>query len=514
MKRVSLLFLALSLVLALLAPAGLQARQATIRILYVNDFHGFAEPHRPAGATELLGGIAYLAGYVDRLRPEKPTLLLAAGDMLQGHNWANLTRGKGVVELMNAMKFDAMVVGNHEFDFGEEVLKRRLAEARFPVLAANVEGFPALKPYVVKTVGRVRVAVIGVVTPDTPITTNPRNVAGLKFLSPEDTVRRYLKELRGEAEIFVVLSHQGLPGDRALAEKVPGIDVIVGGHSHTRIDSPVTVGSTIIVQAWDHAKALGVLDLLIKDGKVVWFNGYLQEVKPAPGLADRRVGRIVARYGREVDAALGGVVGETLVDLDRDHVCQRETNLGDLVADVLREAAGADLALINGGSIRAGIPRGKVRLKDLYDALPFDNYPVAVRLSGSEVREALEHGVSALEENSGRFPQVSGLTFTYSPAAAPGARVRDVTVRGRPLNPDGQYVVATNDFVAAGGDGYTVFAQALEPPGEGAGPEAFLHGPRLAYSDPGRWLRDLVADYFKAHKKVTPPPAGRIKEVD
>jgi len=512
MKRGVLLPLILSLVF--LSPAPGQARQESLRFLHVNDFHGFAEPHRPAGASEPLGGIAYLAGIAERLRPEKPTLLLAAGDMLQGHNWANLTRGKGVVELMNAMKFDAMVVGNHEFDFGQEVLKKRLAEARFPVLGANVVGLPALRPYVVKTVGGLRVAVIGVVTPDTPVTTHPHNVAGLKFLPPEDTVRRFLKELREEADLFVVLSHQGLPADRLLAEKVPGIDVIVGGHSHTKIDTPVVVGNTIIVQAWEHAKALGVLDLIVQDGKVVWFNGYLKEIKPAFWTADRQVSKIVARYVREADARLRQVVGETLVDLDGDHVRQRETNLGDLVADVLKEAAGADLALINGGSIRAGISRGKVRLKELYDALPFDNYVVALRLTGQEVRQALEHGVSGLEENAGRFPQVSGLTFTYSRSAEAGDRVREVTIRGRPLDPQGHYLVATNDFLAAGGDGYSILAEALENPGESAGPEARLQGPRLAYSDPSRWLRDLVADYFKAHKKVAPPAGGRIKEVD
>jgi 2',3'-cyclic-nucleotide 2'-phosphodiesterase (5'-nucleotidase family) len=513
MKR--FLFPAFILALVLLAPVPSPARQESIRILYVNDFHGFAQPHRPGGAPAPLGGIAYLDAQADRLRREKPSLLLAAGDMLQGHNWANLTRGKGVVELMNAMKFDAMVVGNHEFDFGQEVLRKRLAEARFPFLGANVDGFPGLKPYLLKTVGGVRVAVIGVVTPETAVATHPRNVAGLTFRSTEDTVRQCLKDLRDQADIFVVLSHQGLPADRALAQKVPGIDVIVGGHTHTKIDMPVVVGGTIIVQAWEHAKALGVLDLLFKDGKVVWFNGFLQEISPAAGAPDLQVEKIVAHYARQVDQSLSQAVGKTQVDLDGEQVRRRETNLGDLVADVLKRATGADCALINGGSIRASIPKGTVRLKELYNALPYDNYAVAVRLSGREVREALEHGVSALEENSGRFPQVSGLTFTYSPAAPPGARVREVTVRGQPLNPEGQYVVATNDFIAAGGDGYTVFAEALDPPAEGAGPEDLLKGPRLVFSDPSRWLRDLVADYFRAHKKVSPRVTGRIKlEVD
>ena len=179
MKNLRLTFLCLLLLLFLALPAG--ARAVTLRLLYVNDFHGFAEPYRPLGSTELLGGAAYLAGAVDRLRAGQPTLLLAAGDMIQGNNWANLFKGKSSIELMNAMKFDAMVVGNHEFDYGQKVLQERLGEARFPVLGANVQGLPGSNPYVIKDLQGVRVAIIGVVTADTPTTTHPRNVAGLKF---------------------------------------------------------------------------------------------------------------------------------------------------------------------------------------------------------------------------------------------------------------------------------------------------------------------------------------------
>jgi 5'-nucleotidase/UDP-sugar diphosphatase len=146
------------------------ASAADLRILHVNDFHGFAQPHQAPGSRELLGGVAYLAGAVDRLRREKPSLLLAAGDMLQGSNWANLFQGRSCLELMNAMRFDAMVVGNHEFDFGLKVLKQRISQAAFPVLGANVLGFPPLKPYVIKPVGGVKVGLIGVVTDTTPRT--------------------------------------------------------------------------------------------------------------------------------------------------------------------------------------------------------------------------------------------------------------------------------------------------------------------------------------------------------
>ncbi|MCX5908521.1 MAG: metallophosphoesterase, partial [Deltaproteobacteria bacterium] len=186
----------------------------------MNDFHGFAEPYKPFGSQELLGGVAYLAARVNALRQEKPTLLLAAGDMIQGNNWANLSQGESVIGLMNAMQFDAMVVGNHEFDFGQEVLKRRIAEAKFPVLGANVEGVESLKPYIIKELQGIRIALIGVVTEETPVSTHPRNVSGLRFLSPAEVTGKYIQELKPRADIILVLSHIGHGADRLLAEKV------------------------------------------------------------------------------------------------------------------------------------------------------------------------------------------------------------------------------------------------------------------------------------------------------
>ena len=387
-----------------------------LRILHINDFHGFVESHKPIGSDERVGGIAYLAARANQLRKEKLSLLLSAGDMIQGSNWANLFQGESVIELMNEMRFDAMVVGNHEFDFGQDVLKKRIPEAKFPVLGANVEGLEGLKPYILEKVKGVKVAIIGVVTEDVPATTYPRNVVGLKFFSPIEMVEKYIKELRKKAEMVIVLSHIGYPMDRILAEKVEGIDVIVGGHSHAKVSQPVRVGNTIIVQAWEHGKALGVLDLTLKDGKIISFKGYLEEITPKMGKEDPRVLAIVKKYNQKIDVVLNEKVGETEVDLDgeRRHVRSRETNFGDLIADIMREVSGAAVAIINGGGIRASIRKGEIRVKDIYTALPFDNYIVAIRLTGKQIREALEHGVSTVEEEEGRFPQVSGLTFTYS----------------------------------------------------------------------------------------------------
>ena len=512
MKRFRLALLSL-LLLLILAPWG-YAAQVDLKIFYVNDFHGFAEPYKANAGAAPLGGIAYLAGAVDRARGKQPCLLLAGGDMIQGNPWANLVRGKSSIDVMNAMRFDAMVVGNHEFDFGPKVLKQRIAQARFPVLGANVKGFAALKPYVIKNLQGVRIAIIGVVTPETAVTTHPRNVAGLTFSTPESAVKKYLPELKRRADIIIVLSHCGLQADRELAARVPGIDVIVGGHSHTKMLQPELVGQTIIVQAWEHAKALGILNLKIKDGKVIGFDGGLQEISPATGAPNCQVQDLVTRYERQADSLLQRDIGETQVDLDGEHVRTGETNLGDFIADVMRQAAGAEVALINGGTIRTSIPQGKITVKDIYAMLPFDNYLVGISLTGAQVKAALEHGVAKLEEPAGSFPQVSGLAFTYSRSAPAGERVKDIMVEGRPLDPQREYVVATNDFLVAGGDGYTVFGEALKSAGDYTNLGGTLTSSKLAYNDPGTWLRDLLIAAIQARKTIAPKIDGRIKAVD
>jgi 2',3'-cyclic-nucleotide 2'-phosphodiesterase (5'-nucleotidase family) len=459
------------------------------------------------------GGAAYLAAKAEALRNERPTLLVSAGDMIQGNNWANLFQGESVIEFMNAMKFDAMALGNHEFDFGQQVLRKRIAEARFPVLGANVEGLGMLKPFVIREVGGVKVALIGVVTEDTPVTTHPGNVAGLKFEPPAQTVRKYVAELRPHADIIVVLSHIGYSADRLLAEQVEGIDVIIGGHSHTRLEQPVTVGRTVIVQAWEHGKALGLLDLTVKEGKIAAASGHLEEIMPVPGTADRQILAIVEKYRQKVDAVLDEKVGETLVDLDGESVRRKETNLGDLITDVMRQVSGAEVAIINGGDIRTSIRKGEILLKNIYAVLPFNDYVVAIRLTGRQIREALEHGVGAIEEGSGRFPQVSGLSFTYSRSATNGSRVKDILIGGAPLIPEKEYTVATNDFLAAGGDGYRVFGDAIRSSADFSDIGGTLKGEKLFYSDPGKWLKDVVAGHIREKRTIAPAAGGRISEI-
>jgi 2',3'-cyclic-nucleotide 2'-phosphodiesterase (5'-nucleotidase family) len=510
-KRVKpiLIFCFVLLIAATLASC---TTQREVRILHINDFHGFADGYKPYGSDEIQGGLAELAARADELRAEKPTLFLAAGDMVQGNNWANLFQGKSSIEAMNAMNFDAMVVGNHEFDFGQAILKERIGEANFPVLGANVIGLSTLKPYVMKDLDGLTITVIGVVTGDTPVTTHPKNVTGLQFLPPEDTVSRYVRELRGKSDIVVVLSHLGFSADTDLAKKVDGIDVIVGGHSHTKVEKPALVGKTFIVQAFEHGKVLGVLDLTVENGRIIQASGRLESIRPI-GKENKAVAAIVTRYQRQVDAVMNETVGEALADLDGANVRLQETNLGNLVTDVMRNVSGADAAIINGGTIRTSIKQGSIRVSNVYAVVPFDNYIVAIKLTGRQIRDTLEHGVSAIEEEEGRFPQVSGLIFIYDRKGPKGKRIKEVFIAGKPLVADKEYTVATNDFLAAGGDGYKAFGDSVKSSEDYAVIGGAMKGEKLVYSDSGRWLRDVVMDYIKTQQTVSPKVEGRIKEV-
>jgi 5'-nucleotidase/UDP-sugar diphosphatase len=510
----TILFMVLCVALAVtLSVPVAYGDEKEIRILYMNDFHGFAGEHKAFGSDEVLGGVAYSAWRADALRKGRPTILLAAGDMMQGNNWANFFQGRPVIEVMNAMGFDAMALGNHEFDFGQGVLKERISEARFPVLCANVEGIAGIKPYTIKEVNGVRIAIIGVVTQDAPVTTHPKNVVGLTFSAPFTAAEKYVKELRHKVDIVLVLSHMGLNQDMLLASRVKGIDVIVGGHTHSKLVNYMRINSTVVVQAWEHGLALGVLDLAVKDGKIANVKSHLEEINPAKMKKQPAVDAIVEKYEKQIDAVMDQPVGEAEVDLDGKNVRLRETNLGNFVADIIREKAGADGAIINGGGIRTSISKGIVRVKDVYSVLPFDNYIVAIRLTGRRIREALEHGVSGVEDEEGRFPQISGLAFAYSKSARKGSRVKTIMIGGKPVEPDGVYTIATNDFIAVGGDGYKVFGEAVKSSKDYRVAGGAIKGENLVYSDAGKWVRDIVIDYLKEKKRVSPAVDGRIKEL-
>jgi 5'-nucleotidase / UDP-sugar diphosphatase len=239
----------------------------------------------------------------------------------------------------------------------------------------------------------------------------------------------------------------------------------------------------------------------------------LEDISPAEGGSDGAVLAIVGKHRQHADAVLEEKIGEASVDLDGVNVRRQETNLGNLIADILRKTAGADAGLINGGTVRTSIRKGDIRVKDVYSVLPFESYPVAIRLTGKQMRDALEHGVSGIAEGAGRFPQVSGIRFGYRPWGPLGARTENLSVGGEPVDDGKVYSVATIDFLAARGDGFRSFVDAIRSAGNSSQEADRLTGDAIVFNDTNRWLRDIVIDHIRETKQINPSFEGRIREV-
>ena len=455
-----------TLILLLLTTPCNGGSTAHLTILHVNDVHGHILPYveKSIDPDSLMSGGARLAKMIQEERDGNPggCLLLAAGDMFQGSPISNVFHGRSVIDLMNYLKFDAMVLGNHEFDWGLNVLGDLQSAAVFPFLSANIldgAGKPVLgvKPYITLRRGNLDIAVIGATTPETPYTTKPSNVAGLRFEEPEKVLPAIIEEVRKNGARFViVLSHLGMPADTELAQQVPGIDVIVGGHSHTVATDSVRVGNTIVVQAGYYSLYLGVLDLKIDEetGKILEYTGKqeLKAVKSGPEQqVDKTAEGIVEGYHEKIKAEFSKVVGETSLDLVRRS--DDESTMGDLVADSMRESAGTEVAFENAGGLRADILKGPITLEQIYSVLPFDNAIVTMDLTGEQILEVLEKSA----DMDHRILQVSGLKVEYNLSRPKGARVVKASIGGEAIKPERAYRVATNDFLAAGGDQFATF---------------------------------------------------------
>jgi 2',3'-cyclic-nucleotide 2'-phosphodiesterase (5'-nucleotidase family) len=288
----------------------------------------------------------------------------------------------------------------------------------------------------------------------------------------------------------VVLSHLGLDADRETAENVSGIDVIVGGHSHTALANPLRVKETIIVQAGAYGAYLGVLQLKIDPSthKIV---EYTTESELKTVFADRgdpvdeKAAGIVHSFDDQIRSEFARVIGEAAADLIRSP--NSESNVGDLICDALRETSGADIAFQNGGGIRTDIPKGKITMEQVYTLLPFDNVIAVMDLTGNQIRQILEQNANS--EHA--ILQISGMNVQYDMTRPVGSRITDVHIAGGAFEPEKSYRVATNDFLAAGGDQYSTFKD----------------GKGIVY---GGSLREVVAAYLTRHSPVHPEVQKRI----
>ncbi len=498
--------------LGLAAGASAAEPSREVTILYTNDFHTALDPI-PAywlPGSPRLGGAAQLATLVEEIRARDETVFLFdTGDMFTGM-LSFLTKGEALMEMMAAMRYDALGIGNHEFDYGSDNFERLMWRAPFPSLGANIfykEGRHRYsRPHVVLERNGIRVGVIGVIGQDARSVALPSGITRLDFTDPAPEVAASIAELRPRVDLIVVLAHQGKTGpmqtdaearpevqrdfdeDIRLAGAVPGIDVLVGGHAHRGIEAPYVhpKTGTLIVQTYGYGTRLGYLKLRLENGGVASHRGELLKVWSDRIAPDARVVARLAPYRRQAEGTVGQVVGSAEARLVRDY--RAESSLGSFVTDVMRERAGAEIAFTNAGGLRADLPEGPITRGDVLDALPFVNSLVTLEMTGAQVREVLEQGFT-LERG---MVQASGLNAVYDLARPPGRRLVEARVGSEPLRGARVYRVATNSFLAQGGDLYQVFLSAK------------------ALADGGVLLSDVVMDHLRAKRRVASPAPGRL----
>jgi len=511
----------------LVMSAGIAAADYSLTILHTNDFHARFEPisKYDSGCSsednaegKCFGGSARLVTAISDARARSNNAILVdGGDQFQGTLFYTYYKGKLAAEMMNKLGYDAMTVGNHEFDDGPEVLRGFMDAVNFPVVMSNADVSKeellagALQKSVVIEKNGEKLGLIGLTPEDTDELASPG--PNVMFSDPVAAVQSEVDRLTAEGvNKIIVLSHSGYAVDKRVAAETTGVDVIVGGHSNTYLSNssdravgpyPTMVNDTAIVQAYAYGKFLGELNVVFDDA------GAVMSASGEPLVMDGAVAEDAATVARIAELAgpleeiRNKVVAESAAPIlgDRDVCRVMECEMGNLVADAMLDRVadqGVSIAIANSGGLRASIDAGPVTMGEVLTVLPFQNTLSTFEISGQGVIDALENGVSQVEEVKGRFPQVAGLKFTWDPAVAPNeGRIQSVMVAEGDgfvaIDPGKTYLVVTNNYVRNGGDGYKMFS--------GEDKNAYDFGPDLA---------DVTAEYLAAKGPYTAYTDGRI----
>jgi 2',3'-cyclic-nucleotide 2'-phosphodiesterase (5'-nucleotidase family) len=496
-SRVPHRWLWLAAVLVLLATRAAAQAPIPLTFMHFNDTYQLG----PVDGGKA-GGLDRLAYVIKQVRAQDPEAqLLFPGDLISPSlESAIFNKGTQMIEGVNALGIDAATLGNHEFDYGPAVLQERLAQSNFPWVVTNLyradfSRVPRTLFTLIKRVRGIDVGYFGLLTQETMVSSSPG--PDIRVVDEVGAARGVVPVLqRGGARVIVGITHIPMALDREILRQAPGIHLIAGGHDHDPMRA--TVGTALVAKAGSDSRWLGVVRMQVSpDGRVLSMRDELITITDQTP-SDPAVAAIVKRYADRMSRELDVVIGRTTVALDARNITVRaaESALANLITDVMRQAVSADVAITNGGGIRtnAVLPVGEIKRKDVLAWMPFGNVIVKVRMSGGAILAALENGVSQVEGLGGRFPQVSGLTYTFSRSRPAGSRIVSVTVAGRPLDPTAFYTVATNDFLLRGGDGYATIKAAEVIINEAGGPV----------------MATAVAEAIQRAGTVSPRAEGRI----
>ena len=489
-----------------------------ITTMSTSDIHGHMTPYTPSGSAIEVGGSAKAAWLFQEAERRNPnTLILDGGDSPYNTDLANISLGQSSVDVMNAQGYDATVLGNHDFDYSFENLLSLAERAEYAMLSANTYwkdgSYPEqFAPYIVKEVGGVDVAIVGLTDDGSKATTHFSNTQDIEFHDQWEVGQDVVAKADAESDVVILLSHlHGANND--VPTKIDGIDMEIGGGNDI-FGRPLNIEDTVVVNPGGVGTCVNQTNLNVKDGQVLGYT-FNQIILSSDVPEVEAVNEIIAGYQADLDAQMEEVIGQCASDIawSSPLVRTQESPLGNLAADALRDYCDADIAIQNGGGIRAGLTAGDVTVGDVFAMLPFDNKVTLVEVTGQTVWDALENGVDGYPTTNGKFPQVSGIKYTFDGSKPAGERIVSVTLEdGTPLDLDAWYTLACNDFMCGGGDGYTMLNvfnpdDGNEHNGETAAQD--LPGCKLVYRT-NDYYRTVVSEYIKAQGSIAPALDGRI----
>ena len=448
-----------------------------LTVLHTNDHHGRFWANRDGE-----WGLAARSTLINEIRREVKlqggqSLLIDAGDINTGVPQSDMLDAEPDFLGMAKLGYDAMAVGNHEFDNELSVIRQQERWAGFPFLSANTYDSKTnqrlFRPFIIEDIDGLKIAIIGLTTLDTAVKSKYGSAPGIEFRDPVKEASQLVPELRKQSNIVIALTHMGhypnenhgadAPGDVTLARQVNGLDIIVGGHTQLPLFKPDVQNGALILQAHEWGKYVGRLDLEFKDGKMKMVNYQLIPINhkgTGPRISeDEGMINLLRPFKERGDKSLLVKVSETEEKLigDRDIVRSRETNLGNLVAEAYRSKFNADLGISNSGGIRDSIPAGEITYESVLMVLPFSNDIVTVQMTGGELKQYLSGVLDQGTVGSGAFPQFAGLTAHYSRKSKTFSKL---VIANKPLNPKQQYLIALPAFLATGGDKYPILSKA------------------------------------------------------
>jgi len=514
-----------------------QSERVQITILGTTDLHGNINPIDYYTNKPDNRGLAKIASLIKNIRKEQPNVLLIdSGDTIQGsplesfHGRKNNQPPDPMMLAMNELKYDAMTVGNHEYNFGLKVLEKARQEAKFPWLSANTydikTGETHYKPYIIRDVAGVKIGILGLTTPGIPNWDNPPNYAGLEFHNPIPEARKWVDTLRSKekVDLVVVAMHMGLGEDLrtgevspgqvpheneaiAIAQQVPGIDVIFMGHTHREVSS-LYINGVLITQANYWGRHLARADLYLQKSA----GGWSVYAKAARTVAvddrvapDADIVKIAEPYDRETQAWLGRAIGESSKELTAKEARFRDTAILDLIQKVQLEAGKADVSMVASFNPEARIAQGPVTVRDIAGLYVYENTLVVLEVTGEELKAALEHSARYFKDYvpgkpaadlvnesipAYNFDIAEGVTYNLDISKPVGQRIQNLSFRGQPVKPDQKFRLATNNYRVNGGGGYTMYKNA---------PVVYRSSEEI---------RELIIDWVERHKVVPTEPTN------